>query len=103
MGYSLVHRDGRRSHDPPLAEVLRLLGEVSGGDGQVAVVHDAGWTLTVRGDRTVVFGNHLDPRVPDRHARGLPPRELAELAEAVAVGHFYETLEHEWQEGAAPC
>jgi hypothetical protein len=100
MAFTLVHRDGRRTADPPLEDVLRLLAELADGTGEVAVRHEAGWTLTVHGDGAVEFGNPLDDRVPDRHLPELAPRALAELAEAIAVGSFYETLEHEWREGA---
>lgn len=99
MAFMLVHRDGTRTQDPSLADVLRLLAEVADGTGEVAVQHEAGWTLTVHGDGPVEFGNPLDDRVPDRHREALPPRALAELAEAVAVGSFYETLDYEWREG----
>lgn|SRR5690242_4935232 len=111
MAFTLVHRDGRRSEDAALDDVLRLLAEVAGpaaaapGSAHtdaVAVEHAAGWRLTVRADGVVVFGNALDERVPDRHTRDLPPAALVELAEAVAVGSFYETLDHEWRDGAPP-
>lgn len=103
MAFTLVHRDGSRSEDPALDDVLRLLAEVTRAPaGAVAVEHAAGWRLTVRADGIVVFGNALDARVPDRHTCDLPPAALVELAEAVAVGSFYETLDHEWRDGAPP-
>jgi hypothetical protein len=102
MAFTLVHRDGARTQSPPLGDVLRLLAEVADGRGSVAVQHEAGWTLTVHGDGVVAFGNVLDPRVPDRWLADLPPRALVELSEAIAVGSFYETLDHEWQVGTPP-
>ncbi|MCW3040399.1 MAG: hypothetical protein JWM31_2304 [Solirubrobacterales bacterium] len=100
--FTLLHRDGTTSANPPLDDVLRLLGELRDGTGTVAVLHSTGWLLRIHGDGVVEFGNEAREDVAVRHAAGLRPLALAELAEAVAVGSFYETLEHEWQDGPRP-
>lgn len=101
-GFTLLHRDGTRTVNPPLDDVLRLLGELADGSGVVAVCHATGWRLRVHGDGVVEFGNDVRDDIVDRHLYGMAPAPLAELAEAIAVGSFYETLEHEWRQGPRP-
>lgn len=101
--FALLHRDGSSSPNPPLDDVLRLLGELRDGSGMVAVQHSTGWVLRIHGDGVVEFANEARADIGTRHVPSLPPAALAELAEAVAVGSFYETLEHEWRDGPRPA
>lgn len=100
--YTLVHRDGATTEDPPLEAIAPLLRELSDGGGAVGVHHPSGWRLTVRGDGVVVFGHAKDRKIPDRHLVGAQVPAMVELAIAIAVGSFYETLDHEWREGPIP-
>lgn len=102
MAFTLVHRDGTQTEEPPLDAVLLLLAELDGGVGQVAVRHQVGWTLRIHADGVVEFVHERSREVPVRHSTAVTGAALLELAEAVAVGSFYETLEHEWREGPRP-
>lgn len=100
--FTLVHRDGARTDDPPLEEIGPLLREVTDGSGAVQIHHGSGWILTIRGDGVVVFGHDKDRKIPDRHLTGQRVPAMVDLAIAIAVGSVYESLEHEWQEGPIP-
>lgn len=102
MAFTVVHRDGTRRSDPPLSEIPALLGELGGGGGEIAVRHASGWIMRVHGDGVIEFGNDLDRAIRGVHRGALAPDVLAELLTAVAVGSFYETLEHEWVRGPRP-
>lgn len=101
--FTLLHRDGTRTERPPLDDVLRLLGELRDGQGTVAVRHATGWILWVHGDGIVEFGNDARDDIGVRHLPAIAPAALAELAEAIAVGSFYEALDHEWRDGPRPA
>jgi hypothetical protein len=103
MSFTLVHRDGRTTEEPPLEAIAPLLRELSDGRGAVGVAHRSGWRLTVRGDAVVVFGHDKDRKIPDRHLVDASLPAMVDLAIAIAVGSFYETLEHEWREGPIPA
>ncbi len=102
MAFTVVHRDGARTDDPPLAEIPALLEELADGGGAISVRHRSGWTLTVYGDGVAEFGNDLQEDVPTRHLLEIEPAALDELVAAIAVGSFYEALEHPWQDGVRP-
>lgn len=102
LSFTLVHRDGSSTDEPPLEAIAPLLREIGDGGGAVAVRHWSGWRLTVRGDGVVVFGHDADAKIPDRHLVGARIPAMADLAIAIAVGSFYETLDHEWREGPIP-
>lgn len=100
--YTLVHRDGTRTDEPPLEEIGPLLREIQDGAGAVGVRHSSGWLLTIRGDGVVVFGHEKDRKIPDRHLVGQRVPAMVDLAIAIAVGSLYESLDHEWREGPIP-
>lgn len=50
----------------------------------------------------MIFGHANDRKIPDRRLRGAAVPAIVDLAIAVAVGSFYETLDHEWREGPIP-
>lgn len=102
MAFVVIHRDGRRSKDPPLPAVAALLDELREGPGTVVVRHATGWALRVHADGMLEFGNDLDPTTGDLHRPPLPDPILAELMQGIAVGSLYETLEHEWRRGHRP-
>lgn len=101
--FTLVHRDGSTSESPPLEAIGPLLREVDDGAGSVGIHHWGGWRLTIRGDGVVVFGHAKDRKIPDRHLVGARVPAMVDLAIAIAVGSFYETLDHEWREGPIPA
>jgi hypothetical protein len=96
VAFVVVHADGRVEADPALAVVEAVFGAV---EARVAVRHERGWRLTAHPDGVVELDCDTDARVPVRHAPAIPPGALPELAVAIAVGSFYEVLEHEWLEG----
>lgn len=102
MAFTVVHRDGSRTDDPPLTDLRPLVDELSDGSGAVGVRHASGWALTVHGDGVAELDNDLQDDVPTRHVRPIEPAALGELIEAIAVGFFYEALEHPWQDGPRP-
>lgn len=100
--FTLVHRDGTTTESPPLEAIGPLLAELDDGGGAVGVHHWGGWRLTIRGDGVVIFGHAKDRKIPDRHLVGARVPAMVDLAIAIAVGSFYETLDHEWREGPLP-
>ncbi|WP_026910941.1 hypothetical protein [Patulibacter minatonensis] len=100
--FTLVHRDGERTDDPPLEAIGPLLREVTDGSGAVQVHHGSGWVLTIRSDGVVVFGHAKDQKIPDRFVTDQRVPAMVDLAIAIAVGSLYESLDHEWREGPVP-
>jgi predicted Rdx family selenoprotein len=98
--FSIVHTDGSGDDNPPLASLSDLYDELLSTDrehGDVAVIHDSGWSMSAHRDGRLVF-EHLR-NGGERHMLPVLKERVLELWRRLVAGDIEGILSEPWKPG----
>lgn len=101
MTFSITHLDGSMEQPKDHSVLASLLEELVHADiehGDVAVLHESGWTLTVTSNGRVIWEN-VESDLRPRHLNGLAHDEVIRLMDLVARGAHDAVDAQPWSPG----